>query len=83
VQLVCDREVWLARVANESRRAEDKLTDPGRALGLFEGRDPFGPMPMEPVLRIDTTRPPPREAAAQIATHYGLPLLDGTGLISS
>ena len=74
VQLVCDHEVWLARVANESRLAQDKLTDPERAVGLFEGRDPFPTMPMEPMLRINTTHLPPAEAAAQIATHYELPL---------
>jgi hypothetical protein len=80
VQLICDRDVWLARVVNESRRAEDKLTDPVRAVGLFEGRDPFSAMPMEPTLRIDTTQLPPREAAMQIATHRGLPLVeDGEG----
>jgi hypothetical protein len=77
VQLVCDRDVWLARVANESRRAEDKLTDPERAVGLFDGRDPFSAMPLEPTLRIDTTHLPPMEAAEQIMTHYGLPLVAG------
>lgn len=76
VQLVCDRDVWLARVTNASRRAEDKLTDPGRAVGIFDGRDPFAGMPLEPTLRIDTTHLPPTEAAEQIARHYGLPLVD-------
>ena len=76
VQLVCDYEVWLARVTNESRLAQDKLTDPERAVGLFEGRDPFASMPLAPTLRIDTTHLPPSEAAAQIVRHYALPLID-------
>ena len=75
VQLVCDHDVWLARVPIEARLAEEKLTDPERALGLFEGRDPFASLPLAPTLRIDTTQLPPGEAAAQIARHYRLPLL--------
>ena len=76
VKLTCDREIWVARIANESRRAEEKLTDPERAVGLFRGVDPFVTMPVEPTLQIDTTRLPPGEAATQIATHYELPLVD-------
>ena len=45
VQLVCDRETWLARVVNESRQAEDKLLDPVRAVAIFQGNDPFSAMP--------------------------------------
>ena len=75
VRLVCDREVWLARVPNESRRHEGKLLDPDRAVGLFNGEDPFSIMPIEPTLTLDTTRLPPAEAAAQIVAHYGLPLV--------
>ena len=76
VHLVCDRETWLARVVDEPRRAQDKLMDPERAVAIFNGVDPFAAMPVEPTLRIDTTHLPPAEAAAQIAAHYGLPLLD-------
>ncbi len=77
VHLTCERDVWLARVPNEARRAEEKPTDPVRAVGIFNGLDPFVAMPVEPTLRIDTTQVPPAEAAVQIATHYGLPLVDG------
>jgi shikimate kinase len=76
VQLTCERDVWLARVSNESRRADVKLTDPDRAIALFQGRDPFSAMPVEPSLRIDTTQLPPTEAAALIAAHYALPLVE-------
>ena len=75
VHLVCDRDTWLARVVNESRQVEGKLMDPERAVALFKGADPFAAMPMEPTLRLDTTHLPPAEAAAQIAAHYGLPLV--------
>lgn len=76
VQLTCERDVWLARVSNESRRAEDKLTGPEHAVGLFHGRDPFSTMAVEPSLRIDTTRLLPAESAARIAAHYALPLVE-------
>jgi chloramphenicol 3-O-phosphotransferase len=75
VRLVCDREVWLARVPNESRRHEGKLLDPDRAVGLFNGEDPFSIMPIEPTLTLDTTWLPPTEAAAQIVAHFDLPLV--------
>jgi hypothetical protein len=74
VQLVCDRDVWLARVPNESRRIEGKLLDTGRAVRLFNGVDPFSTMPVGPHLTLDTTHLPPAEAAARIAAHYSLPL---------
>lgn len=74
VQLVCDRDTWLARLPSESRRIEGKLLDADRAVGLFNGADPFSTMPVEPTLTLDTTRLPPAEAAARIATHYDLPL---------
>jgi hypothetical protein len=73
VQLVCDRETWLARVPNESRRHEGKLLDPERVVGLFDGGDPFSTMPFEPCLTLDTTHLPPAEGAARIAAHYDLP----------
>ena len=74
VKLTCDREVWLARIPNESRRADDKLTDPERAVALFHGVDPFVALPVEPTLVIDTTHHSPGEAAAQIVKHYSLPV---------
>jgi hypothetical protein len=73
VKLVCDRDTWLARVPNDSRRVEHKLTDPDGAVAIFKGGDPFGTFPVGPHLTIDTTHLPPSEAAEQIATHYSLP----------
>lgn len=78
VQLVCDRETWRARVVDESRRAEDKLMDPVRAVELFNGADPFATMPVEPTFQIDTTHLPPAEAALRIATHYALSGVDAS-----
>jgi hypothetical protein len=75
VRLTCERETWLARVANETRLADDKLTDPVRAVELFDGRGSFLAMPMEPTLLIDTTHLPPSEAAAEIVAHYRLALV--------
>jgi hypothetical protein len=80
VRLVCDRAVQLGRVANESRRFGDKLTDPARLDALLDGRYEPRQIPFGESLVIDTTELPPREAAARIAAHYGLPGLDGGGL---
>jgi hypothetical protein len=74
VRLTCEREVWLARMPNESRQLEHKLTDPDRALGLFKGGDPFAVMPIEPTVTLDTTHLLPADAAMQIVEHYGLPV---------
>ena len=77
VRLTCEHGIWLARVPNESRRVEGKLTDTDRVLGLFHGGDPFAVMPFEPTLTLDTTHLSPAEAAAQIVDHYALPVIDG------
>jgi hypothetical protein len=74
VRLTCERDVWLARVQDEARQDEAKLTDPDRALALFKGRDPFAVLPLGPTLTLDTTHLPPRDAAARIAAHYHLPI---------
>jgi hypothetical protein len=76
VQLTCERDEWLARVQNESRRAQGKLTDLDAVTELLNGHDPFATMPLEPSLRIDTTHLRPPEVADQIATHYALPLVE-------
>jgi hypothetical protein len=73
VRMICERDTWLARVQDASRRADHKLTDPERAVALFEGRDPFAALPLEPTLSLDTTHLPPPESAARIAAHFGLP----------
>ena len=73
VQLICAHDVWLTRIADESRRAESKPTDPDLILRLFEQKDPFAPLPFEPRLTLDTTHLSPGEAAAQIVAHYALP----------
>jgi hypothetical protein len=77
VQLTCEREVWLARIGNELRRAQDKLTDPVRATSLFEGRDPFGAIPLTRTLQLDITHTPLHVAAAPIVEHYNLDALNG------
>ena len=76
VKLVCDRDTWLARVPNESRRVEGKLTDAEGVVAIFKGGDPFAAMPVGPHLTIDTTHLPPEEAAMRIAAHYALPRLE-------
>ena len=73
VQLACDRDELLTRVQNDARRARSKLTDPQVLVDLF---DLDATLPFEPHLRIDTTCVPPAEAAARMARHFGLPLLE-------
>ncbi|MCC7368160.1 MAG: AAA family ATPase [Chloroflexi bacterium] len=74
VQLTCRRDVWLTRIASESRLSESKPTDPAVILRLFENKDPFARLPFEPLLTLDTTNLSPADAAAQIAEHYALPV---------
>jgi hypothetical protein len=71
VQLECEREELVRRVQQESRRRHEKLTDP---RVLVESYDLTVTLPFTPHLRVDTTRLPPAQAAAHIATHYGLPV---------
>jgi hypothetical protein len=73
VRLVCDRAVMLERVADESRRALDKLTDPARLDLLLDERFQPRQLPFGDSLVVDTTNLPPREAALRIAAHYDLP----------
>ena len=74
VQLTCHRDVWLTRIASESRQADSKPTDPDLVLCLFENKDPFARLPFEPLLTLDTTHLLPADAAAQIVAHYALPV---------
>jgi hypothetical protein len=74
VQLACQRDVWLTRIASESRQAESKPTDPDLIMRLFENKDPFARLPFEPLLTLDTTQLLPADAAAQIVEHYELPV---------
>src|SRR5579859_7754515 len=69
VQLACEREELLVRVQTDARRAHDKLTDPDILVDLF---DLDATLPFDPHLRIDTTQLSPTEAAARIASHFGL-----------
>ena len=78
VHLTCATEVWLDRVGSKARRASDKLTDAERAVGLFDGRDPFAAMPFEPTLHLDITRLAPLEAATCILDASGGPRANST-----
>jgi chloramphenicol 3-O-phosphotransferase len=72
VQLVCETDVLLGRIGDASRRALDKLTDPVRARELLGEQYTPRPLPFGESLVVDTTALPPAEAAARIASHYGL-----------
>ncbi len=73
VQLTCARDELLARVADESRRAYRKLTDPAGAARLLDHANLLAPVPFATSLPIDTTHVLPAEAATQIVSHYSLP----------
>jgi hypothetical protein len=73
VQLTCDRDALLDRVANDSRRAYRKLTNPAAVSGLMDQNDLTSPIPFVESLRLDTTNLAPAETAAHIAAHYALP----------
>ena len=72
VQLACDRERLLCRVAEDSRRAYRKLVDPQKVALLMEQHDLTSPIPFADSLCLDITGLPPAQAAAQIAAHYSL-----------
>ena len=72
VQLVCDRQELDIRVKNESRRVYEKLMDPAELAIIAERFGLFASLPFEPLLKLDTTRLSPAEAAAAIAEHYDL-----------
>lgn len=74
VQLTCQRDVWLTRIANESREAENKPTDPNVIRRLFANKDPFARLPFEPHLTLDTTDLTPADVSAQIIKRYALPV---------
>jgi hypothetical protein len=79
VQLTCVRDELLARVANESRRAYRKLTDPVSVGRLLDRANLLAPVPFARSLQIDTTQVLPTEAASQIVAHYDLPRLTSSG----
>ena len=76
VQLTCDRDQLLQRVANESRRAYRKLNDPEKVASLMDTHDLTSPISFAGSLTLDVTNLLPPEAAAQIASHYSLPTLE-------
>ena len=73
VQLTCARDELLARVADESRRAYRKLSDPAAVSQMLDRRNYTAAVPFADSLRVDTTDLSPAEAARQIVTHYSLP----------
>jgi hypothetical protein len=73
VQLVCDRATLLARVADPSRHAMEKLTDAARLDELLDGRFESRSLPFGESLVIDTTELAPRKAALRVVEHYDLP----------
>jgi hypothetical protein len=79
VQLTCARDELLARVANESRRAYRKLSDPVSLGRMLDQTNLLAPVPFAESLQIDTTHVLPTETAMQIATHYALPRLTSSG----
>ncbi len=75
VHLTCTRDVLLARVAHESRRAFGKLTDPAAVAALLDQGDRLAPLPFDESLEVDTTALPPTAAAAAIMAHFALPTI--------
>lgn len=72
VQLTCEREELFRRVAQENRRALDKLVDTVRLSELLERFDMFSPAPFGPHLKLDSTHMTASEAATAIIQHYGI-----------
>lgn len=71
-QLACDHGVLLERVADPSRRAHGKLTDPEGLRALLARYDLSSPVALGESLRIDCTVIDAATAAGRIAAHYEL-----------
>ena len=72
VQLTCARDELFRRVTCDSRRALDKLIDPGRLTDLLDRFDMVSPAPFGQHLRLDVTDVAPSESATTIIHHYGI-----------
>jgi chloramphenicol 3-O-phosphotransferase len=71
VELTAPQDVLLARVANESRRQQKKIVDRELLSALLKDKS-YTSVPYEPILKIDTSRMEPIQAARFIARHYQL-----------
>jgi hypothetical protein len=72
VQLTCERDELFRRITCDSRRALDKLGDPGRLTDLLDRFDMVSPAPFDQHLRLDVTHVAPSESATRIIQHYGI-----------
>jgi shikimate kinase len=72
VQLICERDELFRRITSDSRRALDKLIDPGRLTDLLDRFDMVSPAPFDQQLRLDVTHVAPSESATRIIQHYGI-----------
>lgn len=72
VQLTCERAELFRRVAQENRRALDKLVDPARLSESLERFDMFSAAPFGRHLCLDITHVAPSDAATAIIQHYGI-----------
>lgn len=71
VELYAPHDVLLTRVSDVSRMNHKKLTDRDTLASLLE-RVPYPSLPYDSVLKIDTSKHAPAEAAALIERHYQL-----------
>jgi chloramphenicol 3-O-phosphotransferase len=71
VELYAPHDVLLTRVSDASRMKHKKLTDRETLASLLE-RIPYPSLPYRGVLKIDTSKHAPTEAAALIVGHYEL-----------
>jgi hypothetical protein len=76
VQLRCEWDEHARRIGGESRVHHQKLTDPEAVRARF---NPAILLPLEPQVGLDTTHLTAAEAAAQIAQHHDLPLIQPAG----
>ncbi|MGE2714407.1 AAA family ATPase [Mycolicibacterium litorale] len=72
VELHAPHDVLLQRVSEVSRAKHNKLTDRDILASLLQ-RVPYPSLPYAGVFTVDTSKHEPKDAAALIAGHYGLP----------
>lgn len=68
IEVSCPDDVLLSRVGNKSRKAYQKLTDQAKLSTLLKERR-FASMPQSEILKVDTSKVSPTEAAEYILSH--------------
>jgi len=77
VQLLCDKEILMGRVLEQSRQQFGKVKSAEMMEQLFERYEMFSPVPDRETLQIDNSNLPADQAAEQVIAYFGLEQKEG------